>query len=138
MVAIPCGFDPRHRHQKATSPFGEVAFLLLWFWGSNGSGSEWDEGENATGRRFHPRSNENKELKERAMPRRATTIFSEVDLNGRQSRDWDEAKNATEWRFCARSHENRKPKEAAMPRHAATIFSEVKSRGGKAKFTRLS
>ena len=40
-----------------------------------------DEGENATGRRFHPRSNENRELKERAMPRRATTIFSE----GRQS-----------------------------------------------------
>ena len=54
---------------------------------SNRSGSEWDEGENATGRRFHPRSNENKELKERAMPRRATTIFSEVDLNGCQSRD---------------------------------------------------
>ena len=44
---------------------------------SNRSGSEWDEGENATGRRFHPRSNENKELKERAMSRRATTIFCE-------------------------------------------------------------
>ena len=41
-------------------------------------GTEWDEGENATGRHFHPRSNENKELKERAMPRRATTIFAEV------------------------------------------------------------
>ena len=39
---------------------------------------DWDEGENATARRFQPRSNENKELKERAMPRRATTIFSEV------------------------------------------------------------
>ena len=53
----------------------------------NRSGGEWDEGENATGRRFHPRSNENKKLKERAMPRRATTIFSEVDPDGCQSRD---------------------------------------------------
>ena len=38
---------------------------------------DWDEGENATGRRFHPRSNENKKSKERAMPRRATPMFSE-------------------------------------------------------------
>ena len=39
--------------------------------------SHWDEGENATGRRFHPRSNENRELKDGAMLLRATTIFSE-------------------------------------------------------------
>ena len=43
---------------------------------------DWDEGKNATGRRFYPRSNENKELKERAAPRRATTIFSEVKSRG--------------------------------------------------------
>ena len=39
---------------------------------------DWDEGKNATGRRFYPRSNENKELKDGAMLLRATTIFSEV------------------------------------------------------------
>ena len=44
-----------------------------------------DEGENATGRRFHPRSNENREMKERAMPRRATTIFSEGRQSGAES-----------------------------------------------------
>ena len=54
---------------------------------SNGSGSEWDEGKNATVRRFCPRSHENKELKEAAMPRHATTIFSEVSPVGCQSRD---------------------------------------------------
>ena len=47
---------------------------------------DWDEGENATGRRFHPRSNENKELKEGAMPRRTTTIFSEVKSRGEKSK----------------------------------------------------
>ena len=59
------------------------------------------------------------------------------DLNGRQSRDWDEVKNEN-LSFFARSNENKELKERARPRRATTIFSEVRSRGGKAKFTRLS
>ena len=52
------------------APFREVA--------KRREGSEWDEDENATGRRFHPRSHENKEPQERAMLRRRATIFSEA------------------------------------------------------------
>ena len=48
--------------------------------------SEWDEGENATGRRFHPRSHENKEPKDGAMLLRAATIFSEVSSEARKCR----------------------------------------------------
>ena len=90
---------------------GGFSFLPLWYWGSNGSGSEWDEGENATGRRFHPRSNENRELKERAMPRHATTIFSEAfhssPTQSRKNDDRPHAKIAKISRLFPKSTVNR-------------------------------
>ena len=46
---------------------------------------DWDEVKNEN-LSFFARSNENKELKERAMPRRATTIFSEVRRRGEKAK----------------------------------------------------
>ena len=46
---------------------------------------DWDEVKNEN-LSFFARSNENKELKERAMPRRATTIFSEVRSRGEKAK----------------------------------------------------
>ena len=46
---------------------------------------DWDEVKNEN-LSFFARSNENKKLKERAMPRRATTIFSEVRSRGEKAK----------------------------------------------------
>ena len=67
-----------------------------------------DEGENTPGARFHPRSHENKELKDGAMLLRATTIFSEGQTNPTSGGSF----------LTKRSPRRKETGERAMPRRA--------------------
>ena len=51
-------------------------------------GREWDEGENATGWRFHPRSHENKKPKEGRSPDARRLYFRKGNGSRRTTKAW--------------------------------------------------